>query len=145
MYVHTARCLIWLLALSGGINATAALKIAWEKPIDLGPGGYARVHRLADGRFMAAYSAVGGVVARFASQENLREWSEPIAVARDFTATNGKLDPKRGIVYRFAIAPANSFGGHGRAIYSDNYQNANDETTKATRTYRKGKNHGDQD
>lgn len=47
---------------------------------------------------------------------------------------NGKLDPRRGTVYRFAVSPANSFGAHGRAIYSDNDQNANDETTKATRT-----------
>ena len=32
---------------------------------------------------------------------------------------NGKLDPRRGTVYRFAVAPANSFGVHGRAIYSE--------------------------
>lgn len=69
--------------------ASDGLTIKWGSAIDLGPGGYARVHRLADGRFMVAYSAGGGVVARFASPENLREWSEPIAVARDFTATNG--------------------------------------------------------
>jgi hypothetical protein len=45
----------------------------WGRAIDLGPGGYARVHRLGDARFMAAYSAGGGVVARFAPPENLRE------------------------------------------------------------------------
>ena len=28
--------------------------IKWGRPIDLGPGGYARIHRLADGRFMAS-------------------------------------------------------------------------------------------
>jgi hypothetical protein len=50
-----------------------AVSIAWDRPIDLGPGGYARVHRLGDARFMAAYSAGGGVVARFAPPENLRE------------------------------------------------------------------------
>ena len=61
----------------------------WGSAIDLGPGGYARVHRLGDGRFMAAYSAGGGVVARFASPKNMREWSEPVMVARDFIATNG--------------------------------------------------------
>ena len=32
---------------------------------------------------------------------------------------NGKLDPRRGTVYRFAVSPANSFGAHGRAIYSE--------------------------
>ena len=79
----------FLMAHSPCAAASDGLTIKWDRPIDLGPGGYARVHRLADGRFMAAYSAGGGVVARFASPKNMREWSEPIAVARDFTATNG--------------------------------------------------------
>ena len=65
------------------------IRIEWSESVDLGPGGYARVHRLADGRFMAAYSAGGGVVARFATLGNLRDWSAPVVVARDFTATNG--------------------------------------------------------
>jgi len=31
---------------------------------------------------------------------------------------NGKLEPARGVVYRFAVSPANSFGKHGSPIYS---------------------------
>ena len=85
--VVVALCALSALSASTGLGD--AVKIDWSESVDLGPGGYARVHRLADGRFMAAYSAGGGVVARFALPENLREWSEPIAVARDFTATNG--------------------------------------------------------
>ena len=32
---------------------------------------------------------------------------------------NGKLAPERGTEYRFAVRPANSFGRHGAAIFSD--------------------------
>jgi hypothetical protein len=32
---------------------------------------------------------------------------------------NGNLAPERGIEYRFAVSPADSFGRHGAAIYSD--------------------------
>ena len=46
------------------------LSVKWGRPIDLGGGGYARMHRLADGRFMAAYAKDGGVVARFATLKN---------------------------------------------------------------------------
>jgi hypothetical protein len=63
----------FLMARSPCAAASDGLTIKWGRPIDLGPGGYARVHRLRDGRFMAAYSAGGGVVARFAPPENLRE------------------------------------------------------------------------
>lgn len=65
------------------------IRIEWGESVDLGGGGYARVHRLADGRFMAAYAKGGALVARFASLKNLRSWSAPVVVARGFIATNG--------------------------------------------------------
>ena len=60
MYVHIAKNLMVALAVAAGaIFATDDFEIEWDKPVDLGPGGYARIHRLADGRLMAAYSAGG--------------------------------------------------------------------------------------
>ena len=37
----------------------------------------------------------------------------------ELPAPNGTLDPSRGTVYRFAVSPANSFGGQGKTIYSE--------------------------
>ena len=74
--------------------AAADLEIKWGKPFDLGRGFYARIHKLADGRLMAAYSLRGGIVARFyergdkASGRNGR-WTEPVDVAKGRSAENG--------------------------------------------------------
>lgn len=64
------------------------VNISWLERFDLGRGAYARVHRLSDGRFMAAYSRDDAIVARFASIEDLGNWSKPTVVARSFSATN---------------------------------------------------------
>ena len=69
--------------------AGGGFAIEWSEPVDLGNGGYARIHSLRDGRLMAAYSAGGGIVARFASPGNLQKWSKPLIVAKGFVATNG--------------------------------------------------------
>ena len=37
----------------------------------------------------------------------------------ELPAPNGTLDPSCGTVYRFAVSPANSFGGQGKTIYSE--------------------------
>ena len=71
------------------LSAHADSIIQWGRAIDLGPGLYGRVHRLADGRFMAAYEKDGGLVARFASIGDIRAWGGEIVVAKGFVATNG--------------------------------------------------------
>lgn len=38
----------------------------------------------------------------------------------ELPAPNGEREPGRGTTYRFAVSPANAFGGQGRAIYSGN-------------------------
>ena len=69
------------------------VKISWLERFDLGGGGYARVHRLLDGRYMAAYARGDAIVARFATIDNIANWSEPTVVARGFTVSNahGKI------------------------------------------------------
>lgn len=37
----------------------------------------------------------------------------------ELPAPNGEREPGRGTVYRFAVSPANSFGGQGKTIYSE--------------------------
>lgn len=89
--------------------------IEWDEAIDLGRGSYARIHPLKDGRLMAAYSSGGGIVARFASPRNLREWGKPITVARDFVATNG-VETCRVFLTNAEFAQLDS----GRLIYACN-------------------------
>lgn len=78
-------------------SPAGAIGIEWGESVDLGPGAYARAHPLADGRLMAVYSTGGGIVARFASRENPRNWSGSVAVAGDFTATNGSESVRVGL------------------------------------------------
>ena len=50
MHVHIAKNLMVALAVAAGaIFAADDFEIEWDNPIDLGSGGYARIHRLADG------------------------------------------------------------------------------------------------
>ena len=83
-----ALCVVAALqAATGG-----EIAIEWGKPFDLGEGGYARIHRLADGRLMAAYSKSGGLVARFYERAKMGkggEWGPVVTVAKGFVATNG--------------------------------------------------------
>ena len=64
------------------------ISISWGGAIELGPGGYARVHRLSDGRLMAAYERGGDLMVRFCERGCLDRWTEPQCVARGFAATN---------------------------------------------------------
>lgn len=60
MHVYIAKNLTFALALAvAACFASENFEIEWDKPVELGAGGYARIHRLADGRLMAAYSAGG--------------------------------------------------------------------------------------
>ncbi len=63
------------------------VQATWDKPTDLGPGGYARIHRLADGRYMAAYTLGGNMTIRFS--KDTQAWSPPQVVASRFEAGTG--------------------------------------------------------
>ena len=60
------------------------LRATWGEPVDLGPGCYARIHRLADGRYMAAYSLGGNLTFRFSA--DAKEWTPPRTAAPRFEA-----------------------------------------------------------
>ena len=100
-YPPPPGCPEWMgLEVSGTIVAMgdeARVKSLWKIGDKvcalLGGGGYARVHRLLDGRYMAAYARGDAIVARFATIDNLANWSEPTVVARGFTVSNahGKI------------------------------------------------------
>ena len=79
-----------LIAFAGARAEPAARPVVrWGESIDLGPGGYARIRPLADGRLMAAYERGGNMIVRFAPRADIRHWTPPRAAARHFTATNG--------------------------------------------------------
>ena len=54
MHIHLAKSLTIAFA-AVSASAFCELKIEWGKPFSLGAGGYARIHRLSDGRYMLAY------------------------------------------------------------------------------------------
>ncbi len=91
MHVRLAKSVMFALALAAASGAHAAgFEIEWGRPVELGPGGYARMHRLSDGRYMAAYERSGAIFARFApSLRELRAMTAPVAVARSFRAPGG--------------------------------------------------------
>ena len=64
------------------------ISISWNEAIELGPGGYARVHRLSDGRLMAAYERRGDLMVRFCERGCVDRWTEPQCAARGFAVTN---------------------------------------------------------
>ena len=79
-----------IIAFGGAVAAPAARPaVRWGEAVDLGPGGYARIRPLADGRLMAAYERGGDMVVRFARRGDIRHWTPPRPAARHFTATNG--------------------------------------------------------
>ena len=77
------------VALSSFASQGTDFSISWGGPVDLGPGGYARVHRLSDGRLMAAYERGGDMMVRFNVGGKTDKWTDPQRVARHFSATNG--------------------------------------------------------
>jgi hypothetical protein len=98
--------------------AAADIRVSWERPVTLGRGAYARVHRLADGRLMAVYER-GGLWVQFASAADPCTWGRPRRVARDFTASNG--------VERIRVSLANAeFAqlANGRLVYACNLRPA---------------------
>ena len=64
------------------------ISISWDEAVELGPGGYARVHRLLDGRLMAAYERRGDLMVRFCERGRVDRWTEPRRVACGFAVTN---------------------------------------------------------
>lgn len=76
-------------ALLAAAPAAADFEIEWGAPYSLGPGGYARIRRLSDGRYMLAYECGGNVAARYSRKGAPEKWSRPQTVARHFMAVNG--------------------------------------------------------
>lgn len=134
MHVYIAKNLTFALALAAGaVFAAGDFEIEWDKPINLGPGGYARIHRLDDGRYMAAYSTGANLAVKFSKKDDIRSWSKPRTVASHFVATNGtetgwvslanaefaqletgrliyacNLRPKNGLAHPYGIAVSTS-------------------------------------
>ncbi len=63
------------------------VRATWGAPVDLGPGGYARIRRLEDGRYMAAYALGGNMTIRFS--KDTRTWTPPQVAAQRFEAGSG--------------------------------------------------------
>ncbi len=83
-------CLISAAAIvASAVSTAAGFSIEWDEPISLGRGGYARVHRLNDGRYMAAYSRAGNLIVRFSERYNVKRWTEPKKAAQHFFAGEG--------------------------------------------------------
>ncbi len=70
-------------------GAAGDFEIEWGKPFCLGGGGYARIHQLADGRYMLAYGRGADMEVRFSARGAPVKWSKPRTVATRFVATNG--------------------------------------------------------
>ena len=68
-------------------QTTVPVQATWGKPVDLGPGGYARIHRLADGRYMAAYALGGNMTIRFSTDTTT--WTPPRVATPHFEAGTG--------------------------------------------------------
>ena len=54
LFLAVALVGVWNVQAEGGVSEPQPLQATWGQPVDLGPGGYARIRRLADGRYMAA-------------------------------------------------------------------------------------------
>ena len=61
LFLAVALAGVWNVQAEGGVSEPPPLQATWGQPVDLGPGGYARIRRLADGRYMAAYSRGGNM------------------------------------------------------------------------------------
>ena len=80
-------CAAAMVAAFRPASAGGDISISWDEAIELGPGGYARVHRLSDGRLMAAYERGGDLMVRFCARDCVDRWTEPQCVARGFAVT----------------------------------------------------------
>ncbi len=78
---------VWNAQAKGGVSEPPPLQATWGQPVDLGAGGYARIRRLADGRYMAAYSRGGNMTIRFSA--DTKEWTPPRTVVPRFEAGSG--------------------------------------------------------
>ncbi len=93
MLINTLRfrCLIVAVSMAAcAISAFAGFSIEWGGQISLGDGAYARVHKLKDGRYMAAYSKGADLMVRFSKRNDIRKWSEPQRAAKHFYAGEGE-------------------------------------------------------
>ena len=87
LFLAVALAGVWNVQAEGGVSEPPPLQATWGQPVDLGPGGYARIRRLADGRYMAAYSRGGNMTIRFSA--DTKEWTPPRTVVPRFEAGSG--------------------------------------------------------
>ena len=112
-----------MLFLSGTTCAAADFKIRWEEPQRITKGGYARVHRLNDGRLMMSYAKSFSNYIRF-SEDNGLTWSDDEnTVMSPFVVENDKgkarLDASNP---EFAQLSAENPFHPGRIIFACNYR-----------------------
>jgi hypothetical protein len=112
-----------MLFLSGTTCSAADFKILWEEPQRITKGGYARVHRLNDGRLMMSYAKSFSNYFRF-SDDNGLTWSEeenkvmsPFVVEND--RGKARLDASNP---EFAQLSAENPFHPGRIIFACNYR-----------------------
>ena len=101
-------------------------KVVWDEPEKIVKGGYARVHRLNDGRLMMSYSASSNNYVKFSS-DNGQTWSEESTVVmRHFIEENEAGKAKVAASNpEFAQLSASNPYKPGRIIFACNYRPMN--------------------
>lgn len=98
-------------------NSLGKISVEWDEPMLLAPGGYARVHRLNDGRYMAVYSRGGDGCVKF-SNNGYNGWSpqRPVILHKNYSA------PTKVVVSNAEFAQLSTTNPHhpGRIIYAVN-------------------------
>lgn len=112
-------------------NALGKISVQWEDARLLAPGGYARVHRLDDGRYMAVYSRGGDGCLKFSS-DGCETWTGQRAVMR-----HGSYDaPVKVTVSNAEFAQLSASNPHhpGRIIYAANIRPAENKSSQTPYT-----------
>lgn len=89
-------CTLWSGCVHSGDGKGKTLTIEWDASTlrCISPqGGYARMHRLQDGRLMAVYDASGGNAALRYSNDEGNTWSEPQIIIEAFEVKDAEGNP----------------------------------------------------
>lgn len=109
-------------------TAPGKISVQWEEPELLTPGGYARVHRLNDGRYMAVYSRGGDGWLMFSS-DDCTSWSGPSRVMLHGNYSS----PVKVAVANTEFAQLSAGNPHhpGRIIYAANIRPLENKSSAA--------------
>lgn len=107
------------------------LSVEWEEARLLSPGGYARVHRLNDGRYMAVYSRGGDGCLKF-SGDGCGSWTAQKVVMNHTRYSS----PVKVIVSNAEFAQLSATNPHhpGRIIYAANIRPAENRSSQTPYT-----------